>query len=96
MKAIEKEGKGVVVYINTLRKGNGMVDELKALGDKANSESSSIKKLNSKDFGIGAQILRHLNISKMRLLTNNPIRKIAGIEGFGLSVTETVKINLDL
>ncbi len=96
MKEIEKEGKGVVVYINTLRKGNGMVDELKALGDKANSENSSIKKLNSKDFGIGAQILRHLNISKMRLLTNNPIKKIAGIEGFGLSVTETVKINLDL
>lgn len=96
MKTIEKGGKGVIVYINTLRKGNGIVDELKALGAKANSENSTIKKINSKDYGIGAQILRHLNISKMRLLTNNPTRKIAGLEGYGLSVTETVKINLDL
>lgn len=96
MKTIEKGGKGVIVYINTLRKGNGIVDELKALGAKADSENSTIKKINSKDYGIGAQILRHLNISKMRLLTNNPTRKIAGLEGYGLSVTETVKINLDL
>ncbi len=97
MKAINKEGKGVIVYINKLRRGNGLVDELKAFKARNQSEASdkvTVKKVDSKDYGIGAQILRHLNISKMNLLTNSPSKKIAGLEGYGLSVEDYVKIPL--
>ncbi|MFK7756696.1 MAG: 3,4-dihydroxy-2-butanone-4-phosphate synthase [Flavobacteriales bacterium] len=98
MKAIEKEGKGAVVYINKLRKGNGLVDELKAFKTRHKEEKSehqAVRKMDSKDFGIGAQILRHLGVSKMKLLTNNPNRKIAGLEGYGLSISKYVQIELD-
>jgi len=97
MKQIEGEGKGVIVYINKLRKGNGLVDELKAFKEKNNSEAEHLelpKKADSKDYGIGAQILRHLNVSRMKLLTNNPDRKLSGIEGYGLSVEEFIPINI--
>ena len=97
MKHIEEEGKGVVVYINKLRKGNGLVDELRAFKEKNKSNAVQPelpKKADSKDYGIGAQILRHLDVSKMKLLTNNSERKLKGIEGYGLSVTEYVPIKL--
>lgn len=98
MRAIEKEGKGVIVYINKLRKGNGFIDELKAFKERNQSEENDLavaKKVDSKDYGIGAQILRFLNVSQMRLMSNNPSKKITGIEGYGLSVTEQIEIPLD-
>lgn len=97
MKAIEKEGKGIIVYINKLRKGNGLIDDLKAFQVRNTSEEAdtAVEKTDSKDYGIGAQILRHFGITKMKLLTNSPSKKIAGLEGYGLSVTDEIKISLD-
>jgi len=94
MKMINEEGKGVIVYINKLRSGNGIIDELSAFREKNDSRAESVKKMDSKDYGIGAQILRYLGVKKMRLLTNSDPKKLKGIEAYGLSVVDHVPISL--
>lgn len=99
LQMIEKEGKGLLLYMNQEGRGIGLVNKLKAY--KLQEEGLDTVEANLKlgfgmderDYGIGAQILRHIGISKMKLITNNP-KKRAGILGYGLEVVDTVSIEI--
>lgn len=86
---IEKEGNGVLLY---MRMGSGLINKLQAykLQDDVPQSGSELR-----EFGIGAQILKDLGISKMKLLTNNP-RKIKGLSGYDLEVVETVPLQMEI
>jgi 3,4-dihydroxy 2-butanone 4-phosphate synthase/GTP cyclohydrolase II len=100
MRMIEKAGKGLVLYMNQEGRGIGLINKLKAY--KLQEEGLDTVEANfqlgfgmdERDYGIGAQILRHLNIHKMKLITNNP-RKRAGMDGYKLEVVETVPIEME-
>ncbi|MFH1626386.1 MAG: bifunctional 3,4-dihydroxy-2-butanone-4-phosphate synthase/GTP cyclohydrolase II [Pseudomonadota bacterium] len=100
MKMIGKEGKGVIVYMHQEGRGIGLSNKLKAyeLQDQGLDTVQANEKLGFKpdlrDYGVGAQILRDLGVRKMRQMTNNP-KKIKGIEGYGLIVTERVPIEIE-
>lgn len=99
MEMIEKEGKGVIVYMNQEGRGIGLMNKLKAY--KLQEEGKDTVEANlelglpmdSRDYGVGAQILRDLGISKIRLLSNNP-KKRAGLLGYGLEVVENIPIEI--
>lgn len=99
MKMIEEAGKGVVLYMNQEGRGIGLLNKLKAY--KLQEEGYDTVEANlelgfsadERDYGVGAQILRSLGISKMKLISNNP-KKRAGLLGYGLEVTESVPIEM--
>ena len=100
MKKIEEEGKGVIVYMNQEGRGIGMMNKLKAY--KLQEEGYDTVEANIKlgfredqrDYGIGAQILRNLNVTKMRLMSNNP-KKRTGLIGYGLEIVENVPLEIE-
>ena len=100
LQKIEAEGQGLVLYMNQEGRGIGLVNKLRAY--KLQEEGFDTVEANLKlgfdmderDYGVGAQILRDLGISKMRLMSNNP-KKRAGLLGYGLEVVETVPIEVE-
>jgi 3,4-dihydroxy 2-butanone 4-phosphate synthase/GTP cyclohydrolase II len=99
MRMIEKEGKGVIVYMNQEGRGIGLLNKLKAYKlqesgyDTVEANEKLGFKMDERDYGIGAQILRHIGVSKMRLLTNNPTKR-AGLTGYGLQIVEIIPIRI--
>jgi 3,4-dihydroxy 2-butanone 4-phosphate synthase/GTP cyclohydrolase II len=97
MRKIEQEGKGVIVYMNQEGRGIGLINKLKAYQLQENGLDTVEANLqlgfgmDDRDYGVGAQILRYLGITQLRLLSNNP-RKRAGLKGYGLEVTEVIPI----
>jgi 3,4-dihydroxy 2-butanone 4-phosphate synthase / GTP cyclohydrolase II len=99
LKMIEAEGKGLVLYMNQEGRGIGLLNKLKAYKlqeqgmDTVEANLELGFGMDERDYGVGAQILRHLGISKMKLLSNNP-RKRAGLLGYGLEVVEAIAIEI--
>ena len=99
MKMIEESGKGVIVYMNQEGRGIGLLNKLKAY--KLQEEGLDTVEANlqlgfdsdERDYGVGAQILRDLGVSKMKLMTNNP-KKRAGLIGYGLEIVEVIPIEI--
>lgn len=99
MEMIEKEGRGVVLYLNQEGRGIGLMDKIKAYKlqeqglDTVDANLHLGHKADERDYGVGAQILNALGVHRMRLMTNNPVKRI-GLEGYGLSVEENVPIEV--
>ncbi len=99
MELIEKEGKGLVIYMNQEGRGIGLTNKIKAyaLQDKGlDTVDANLHlgfKADERDYGVGASILRSLGVGKMRLMTNNPVKRI-GLESHGLEITEIVPIEI--
>ena len=99
LKMIEEKGKGVVVYMNQEGRGIGLLNKLKAYElqeqgfDTVEANEHLGFKADHRDYGIGAQILRHLGVRKIQLLSNNP-KKRAGLNGYGLEITKTIPIEI--
>ncbi len=99
MELIEQEGKGVIVYMNQEGRGIGLINKLQAYKlqeqgiDTVDANIQLGFKPDLRDYGVGAQILRALGITKMRLLSNNPTKR-AGLTGYGLEVVENVAIEI--
>jgi len=99
MQMIEKEGRGVVVYMNQEGRGIGLMNKLKAYKlqeEGLDTVEANIElgfKMDQRDYGVGAQILRDVGVSKMRLMSNNP-KKRTGLIGYGLEIVENVSIQI--
>lgn len=99
LKMVEKEGKGVVLYMNQEGRGIGLLNKLKAYKlqeEGLDTVQANLKlgfKMDERDFGVGAQILRDLDVRKIRLITNNP-KKRAGLEGYGIHIVENIPIEI--
>lgn len=99
MQMVEKEGKGVVLYMNQEGRGIGLLNKLKAY--KLQEEGKDTVEANlelgfksdQRDYGVGAQILRKLGITKLRLITNNPKKRV-GLMGYGLEIVENIGIEI--
>ena len=99
MKIVQKEGKGLVLYMNQEGRGIGLLNKLKAYKlqeEGMDTVEANIKlgfSMDERDYGVGAQILRYLNITKLKLISNNP-KKRAGLLGYGLEIVDTVPIEI--
>ena len=97
MKMVEQEGRGIILYMNQEGRGIGLVNKLKAYKlqeqgmDTVEANLHLGFPMDKRDYGIGAQILRYLGVTKLRLMSNNP-RKRAGLLGYGIEIVETISI----
>lgn len=97
METIEREGKGMILYMNQEGRGIGLVNKLKAYKlqeqgmDTVDANLQLGFKMDERDYGVGAQILRAMGVQKMRLMTNNPTKR-AGLIGYGLEIVENVPL----
>ncbi|MGC9471689.1 MAG: bifunctional 3,4-dihydroxy-2-butanone-4-phosphate synthase/GTP cyclohydrolase II [Bacteroidales bacterium] len=97
LRMIEKEGKGVLVYLNQEGRGIGLYNKMKAYKlqeqgrDTVQANTDLGFKADERDYGVGANILRELHVRKMKLITNNPVKR-AGLEGYGLTIIENVPL----
>lgn len=100
MQMIEKEGRGAVIYLNQEGRGIGLMDKIRAYKlqeeglDTVDANLHLGHRADERDYGVGANILHTLGISKMRLLTNNPVKRI-GLEGFGLEIVENIPLEIE-
>ena len=100
MQMVEEEGKGVIVYMNQEGRGIGLLNKLKAykLQEQGRDTVEANEELgfnaDYRDYGVGAQILRSLNIHKIKLMSNNP-KKRSGLIGYGLEIVENIAIEID-
>lgn len=100
LEMIEKEGRGAVVYLNQEGRGIGLMDKIAAYKlqeeglDTVEANLHLGHKADERDYGVGAQILRSLGIRDMRLMTNNPVKRV-GLEGYGLNVVENVPLEIE-
>ena len=99
MQMIENEGRGAIIYLNQEGRGIGLMDKIKAYKlqenglDTVDANLHLGHKADERDYGVGANILHDLGISKMKLMTNNPMKRI-GLEGYGLEIVENVPIEV--
>jgi 3,4-dihydroxy 2-butanone 4-phosphate synthase/GTP cyclohydrolase II len=99
MQMVEQEGKGIILYMNQEGRGIGLINKLKAY--KLQEEGMDTVQANihlgfrsdERDYGVGAQILRHLDVTKLRLMSNNP-KKRAGLNGYGLEIVDIIPIEV--
>lgn len=100
MQMIEKEGKGVVVYMSQEGRGIGLMNKIKAYKLQENGLDTVDANLHlgfdadERDYGVGAQILREMGVSKIRLISNNPVKRV-GLESFGLEIVENVPMEIE-
>ncbi len=100
MMAVEMEGKGAIVYLNQEGRGIGLMSKISAYKlqeeglDTVDANLHLGFRADERDYGVGASILRELGITKMRLMTNNPVKRVA-LEGYGLEVVENVPIEIE-
>lgn len=100
METIDKEGRGVIVYLNQEGRGIGLMDKIRAYKlqengmDTVDANLHLGHKADERDYGVGANILHSLGVKKMRLMTNNPVKRI-GLEGYGLEVVENVPLEIE-
>ncbi len=99
MKMVEKEGKGAILYMNQEGRGIGLLNKLKAYRlqeqgmDTVEANLHLGFQMDQRDYGVGAQILRHLGVTKLRLISNNPKKRV-GLIGYGLEIVENVPIEI--
>lgn len=100
MRQIEKEGRGAIIYLNQEGRGIGLMNKMKAYKlqekgmDTVEANLCLGFKADERDYGVGASIIRELGIKKMRLMSNNPIKRI-GLEGYGVEIVEKVPIEVE-
>ncbi|MBK7288813.1 MAG: bifunctional 3,4-dihydroxy-2-butanone-4-phosphate synthase/GTP cyclohydrolase II [Chitinophagaceae bacterium] len=99
MKMVQFEGKGAILYMNQEGRGIGLLNKLKAYRlqeqgmDTVDANLHLGFQMDERDYGLGAQMLRHLNINKLRLMTNNPKKRV-GLIGYGLEIVENIPIEI--
>jgi 3,4-dihydroxy 2-butanone 4-phosphate synthase/GTP cyclohydrolase II len=89
LRLIEQEGKGVLVYINRMDSKGGLLHEMQELLSDTGQKALS---MDNRDYGIGAQILRALGVHKMRIITNHPEQRRAGLDAYGLEIIDTLAL----
>ncbi len=100
MQAIDKEGRGAVIYLNQEGRGIGLMEKIKAYKlqengmDTVDANLHLGHKADERDYGVGANILHSLRIRKMKLMTNNPMKRI-GLDGYGLEITEIIPLEIE-
>ena len=100
MQLIDESGKGVIVYLNQEGRGIGLMNKMRAYKlqeegmDTVDANLCLGFKADERDYGVGAEILRKIGVHKMRLITNNPVKRI-GLESYGLTITENVSIEIE-